>query len=802
MQSSKELSLVHDGRITIAVAKSRTTKKWKNKEMLWSELVSRLSTTTRTRETLEEYKNMSKAQQDDVKDVGGFVGGTLKEGRRKAENVVWRQIITLDADYARGDMWAGVEAMLGCACVMYSTHKHSSKNPRLRFVIPLKRAVTADEYPAVARRIAADIGIDFFDDTTYEPHRLMYWPSTSADGEFVSECLDEPWLDPDEMLARYPDWRDPSYWPESSRGKARRDKMAEKQGDPRQKPGIVGAFCRTYTVPEVIEEYLSDIYQVCEDPNRYTYAPGTSAGGLVIYENGDFAYSHHGTDPVSGQLCNAFDLVRIHKFGAQDEEAKPGTPVSRLPSYIAMQQLATKDKHVKKQVVADQLDQAVEDFNDEESSWESQLEVNTNGQIKDSLSNMVLILKNDPALQGIAFNEHRDSIDVDGDAPWKRIKEGWGKSDEAGLAYHVERNYKIWSPGKCRDALLTVSMDRSFHPVRDYLDNLPAWDGRERVDELLIKYLAAEDTAYTRAVTRKTFCAAVARVYEPGIKFDSMLVLNGPQGIGKSTLFARLAGSWFSDSLTISDMRDKTAAEKLQGYWIVEIGELAGIRKIDVETVKSFLSRQDDKYRASYGYQVESHPRQCIIVGSTNSEHGFLRDITGNRRFWPVRVHLSREKPWDIKDEEVDQIWAEAAAKYMMGENLFLDPVLEKQAEMAQKDALETDEREGIIREYLDMPLPERWDYMDIYERRNYLRGEDFIGELEGVKERDRVCILEIWCELFGKDPSTLRRQDAYELNAMMRKIDGWVPYPGSKSGILKFPIYGNQRAFIRSKFG
>jgi len=223
--------------------------------------------------------------------------------------------------------------MFGYGCVMYSTHSHSPKAPRLRLVIPLKRAVTSDEYGAVSRRIAADLGIDFFDDTTYEPHRLMYWPSTSSDGEFIFKVLDEEWVDPDEILARYEDWRDSSYWPESSRTKEDRKRLAERQGDPKEKPGVVGAFCRTYSIIDVIEKFLSDIYSPCENPNRYTYIPGSSAGGLVIYENGDFAYSHHGTDPISGKLCNAFDLVRLHKFGELDEEAKEGTPWDDMDLY-------------------------------------------------------------------------------------------------------------------------------------------------------------------------------------------------------------------------------------------------------------------------------------------------------------------------------------------------------------------------------------------------------------------------------------------------------------------------------------
>lgn len=166
---------------------------------------------------------------------------------------------------------------------------------------------------------------------------------------------------------------------------------------------------------------------------------------------------------------------------------------------------------------------------------------------------------------------------------------------------------------------------------------------------ILIDYFGAADSKYTRAVMRKTLAAAVARIYEPGKKFDSVLILNGPQGVGKSTFFSKLAGDWFSDSLTLTDMKDKSGAEKLQGYWILELSELNGMKKADVETVKSFITRQDDKYRASYGVNVESHLRQSIIVGSTNAESGFLRDITGNRRFWPVRIGGDAvKKPWEL----------------------------------------------------------------------------------------------------------------------------------------------------------
>ena len=348
--------------------------------------------------------------------------------------------------------------------------------------------------------------------------------------------------------------------------------------------------------------------------------------------------------------------------------------------------------------------------------------------------------------------------------------------------------------------MLAVAAERAYHPIKEYLEALPEWDNITRVETLFIDYFGAADTSYTRAVSRKSMVAAVARIYHPGTKFDSVPILNGPQGIGKSTFFAKLAGDWFSDSLTLTGMRDKSGPEKLQGYWILELGELAGMRKADVETVKSFISRVDDKYRASYGVSVESHPRQCIIVGSTNAESGFLRDITGNRRFWPIPVSgSSRKKAWQITKEEVAQIWAETLVLYHNGEKLYLEGEDAALAVAEQADAMETDEREGLVRGDLDTLLPENWDELDLYERRNFLSGTG-IGDIgkKGTVQRKLVCNLEIWCECFGKDAAALKKADSYELGAIMQKLESWEKYTGTKQGTSVFPIYGKQRAYSR----
>lgn len=780
-------------KLMIATGTSRMTKIWKNTTISWTELIERLKTTTRTPESQGEYRNLTKKRQDEIKDVGGFIGGKLKEGKRRAGYIEKRYLLTLDADYATEDFIDNLSLFYSFAWAVYSTHKHTPERPRYRLLIPLSRPCNPDEYEAVARKMAEDIGIEQFDDTTYQPHRLMYWPSTSIDGEYVFEYSEGEPLDVDKVLAKYEDWHDVITWPTSSRTLTHRERLVKKQEDPTTKKGIIGAFCRTYSVYEAIAKFLPDIYIACGMPDRYTYAYGSTAAGLVVYEGGKFAYSNHATDPCGGVLCNAFDLVRLHKYGDRDDEAAEGTPVVKMPSYLAMQELAAGDDEVKKLLYKERMAAAREDFsgisaqgttrtatiddNTVDDDWIKALDIDKNGKTKNTLDNLVLILRHDQNLRSIAFNRHRDGIDARGKLPWVQIKSGWNDSDYAALKVYLSKNYELYSPGKTKDALVAVASERAYHPVKQYLEDLPEWDNVPRIDRLLTDYFGAEDNRYTQAVMRKTLVAAVARIFQPGIKFDTVLLLNGPQGVGKSTFFSKLAGEWFSDSLSITDMKDKTGPEKMQGYWILELGELAGMRKTDTEIIKSFLTRVDDKYRASYGLTVESHPRQCIIVGSTNAESGFLRDITGNRRFWPVRITgESDKKTWQLTEEEVKQIWAEALALYRGGEKLYLSAEEEALAHKEQTEAMETDDREGLVRAYLEKLLPENWDELSISDRKLYLNGTDFgQPEVIGTIKRTRVCNMEIWCECFGKEPSMMKRSDSYEISAIMQKIEGWV---------------------------
>ena len=795
-------SFRYDGPITIATGSSRKSASWKNEEVLWSAFADRLQTVTRTQETLAEYKAMSKPRRDEIKDVGGFVGGSLKGGRRKAEAIVQRRLLTLDLDYltTQDAPWETVELVIGCAAVLYSTHSSTPRAPRLRLVIPLARPVTPDEYMAIARRIAGDIGIDLCDDTTYEPHRLMYWPSASRDADYCYKVADGPWLDPDEQLRRYNDWRDPSEWPMSSRKQDILQRLAKKQGDPTEKKNVIGAFCRVYSIEDAIEAFLPEVYTKCGE-DRYTYAGGSTSGGLVLYENGKFAFSHHGTDPASGKLCNAFDLVRLHLFGDKDDDAAPGTPTGRLPSYAAMSDIAINDEAVRQDLAMARMKELSDKWDDlpvEETDWLKELTISAKGTFESTIDNAALVLQYDPELRSrFYYDEFRERPIVSGDLPWealeKRVSDCWSDSDDAGLRRHLEKNYGIVNMAKIRDAIELAMLSCKRHPVREYLTNL-LWDGVARADTLFIDYLGAADNEYTREVTRRSLIGAVARIMSPGCKHDHTLVLVGPQGCRKSTTLAKLGKQWFSDSLyTVSG---KDAYEQLQGYWIIEMGEMAATRKAELEQIIEFMSMLVDSYRSAYAKRTQEHPRQCAFFGTTNDDE-FLRDSTGGRRFWPVTVTVKgREYADALTEEVVDQIWAEALVRYEAGERWHLDERIEAIARQVQEEHTEMNGKQGLIEEFLNTLLPKGWDSMDLDRRMTFWSG-GFGEKEEGTEVRTRVCAIEIWQELFRGDPKTFTPQQAREINGILRRLKNWK----SKSS-MSCGVYGRQRGFVRDILG
>lgn len=782
--------------LALAVGSSARSKVWKNTEMSWEALCGLLARETRSAESAADFRRMSAAERAKAKDRGGFVGGKLSGNRRKREAVVSRSMLTLDADAAGPDFIDNFLLSWDCAGCVYTTHSHTPEAPRVRVVIPLLRDVNIDEFQALSRYVAAELGIDAFDPCSHYPHQLMYWPSCPRDGVFRFERTDGPMLDPDSYLSAHPEWRDVSLLPTGKSEAVLRGDPAGHREDPRKKEGLIGDFCRAYSITGAIAAFLSGVYYPTANPARWGLIGSESQPGLVIYDDDLFAYSQHAGDPAYGVECNAFDLVRIHLFEDEDEKGGLQKMLDLVRADEGVRTLQAEELGAELR----ELQDAAEAGADDDLSWLKSLERDRLGVIEDSILNLDVILTHDPNLRGIGYNLLKYGKDTRGGLPWTQMKAGWSDAEDLdSLVVYLSKHYgrKNFSKERVKTVLNDAAKKRAWHPIREYLDTLPPWDGVERVERLLVTYLGAEDSEYTRAVTRKTLAAAVARVYAPGIKFDSVLILVGPQACGKSTLFNRLGGQWFSDSLTLTDMKDKTGAEKLQGFWILELGELAGMRKAEVETVKSFLSTQDDKFRGAYQPTVESHPRQCVIVGSTNAEAGFLRDITGNRRFWPVRVSGKAErKPWELDAATVGQIWAEALNIYRRGDELlYLTGEAAAAAEAVQAEAMETDEREGLVEAFLELRLPEMWEFWDRSAREQWLHEEPSMRE-QGTHRRVTVCNLEIWCECFGRDAALMRKQDSYEISAIMLRIPGWTRGEKGK----RLPLYGFQRFYKRKE--
>lgn len=786
----------HNKELSITIGGSRKETNWKPQRIMWQEFVKRLRTPVESEETQEEYKRLTKAQQDDLKDVGGFVGGLLNGSRRKSGSVKSRCLITLDMDNIPA---GGTEDVLKrvngleCAFVVYSTRKHEGAAPRLRVILPTDRELVPDEYEPIARKIASLIGIDQCDPTTFQCERFMYWPSCCHGAEYVFQCGDKPFLSADGVLSMYQDWRDIKEWAEIPGIEKRIERNLKRQQDPTEKNGIIGAFCRVYDVPTVIGKYLPDIYEPCEG-GRYTYAAGSTSAGAVLYENGKFLYSNHATDPASGKLLNAFDLVRVHKFVYLDEEAKPDTPSTKLPSYSSMREFAFDDPLVKKEYLKNTFPES----GGSGTGWLDALELDSKGNPAKTAKNIMLILENDPRLKGCFQKDvFARQTYVLRQTPWKQEKSKRELADEdlAGLRIFLESEYHITGAYKIQDAFDSFIDQGAIHSVREYIKGLK-WDGVKRIDTAFIDFLGADDTPYIRKSARKIFCAGIARIFTPGIKFDYLPALIGAQGIGKSTFIRIMGKDWYSESLKVSDMKDKTAAEKLLGSWVIEISEMDGMNTTKADTLKSFLSAQQDKYRPAYGRETVTNKRQCIIIGTSN-EREFLKDDTGNRRFWPIDVgkNAPTKNVFTELPEVIDQMWAEAYMLWILGESLYPDAEMAEEAEREQEAHRHEDPRKGIIEEFLKQPVPVGWYSMSSITRLSYLSNPKiYTGE---TMLRDKICALEIWVECFHRAKADMTQRESRQINGILSEI--LKDKPEWMRNNLRFGAdYGAQRGFSK----
>ncbi len=702
----------NDKTIIISCAGTRREVVWRPQRMLWSEFIRKASQPVVSPETFQEYKAMSGGQQDDLKDVGGYVGGTLKDNRRRTGNVISRCLITLDADSIPAGGTDGIlmrVSALGCAYAVYSTRKHESAAPRLRIVIPTDRDMTAEEYEPVARKLADLIGMGFFDPASFRVAQFMYWASRCSDGEWVFLYEDRPFLRVDGILGMYADWRNTAAWREVPGIGKIINRSARKQQDPREKEGIIGAFCRVYDIPAAIDTFLADVYEDCGN-GRYTYREGSAAAGAVLYDGGRFLYSNHATDPAGQMLCNSYDLVRVHLFGHLDSDAKPDTPTPKLPSAQAMREYALQDEAVRQEHVNSMFgakNSEREPYPDIQVSKQGKISLlPTAGNLKTLLKNSGIHISYDMLLRRIIV----ESPDPALDEKFNGSTNGYNNLLVFCADQFVRDGLRV-STSKVHEWITALADENKRNAAREYLEKVgAAYSRTQEVSRLFNCIRVSGDTDFYKMLLRKWLCQGVAMAHNERGKFgaDGVLVLKGPQGIGKTTFFRKccaIGQNYFIEGASLDGSKDKLM-ESTRG-WIAELGELPRSMK-DQEFMKAFITSPSDTFRAPYDKKADTYPRLTSFGATTNSDQ-FLKE-ENSRRYWTIEAE-------DIDLDTLtginfDAVWAEAMALYRLLGSLSFRLTAAERAALARENRsfqIVSDE-EAILRDMLDWSQPrDQW---------------------------------------------------------------------------------------------
>lgn len=715
------MKLKHDPIIQICTSGNRFGP-WQSVEMPLSDFYEKLGRTQRGTESYVAFKKLGKMEQGRRKDVGGFVAGLLRNGERKNTSVINRIAATLDADSIPSgttDKWISAAKALGASCAIYSTRSHCPEAPRLRFVFPFTVPVGPEEGEAVSRYIASliDPEMQIFDASTFQPERLMYWPSTCADGEFLFEYQDGNCFNGEKVLKSYEakgGWQNISLWPRCPGEKniEKTNKMAQR---PEDKGGLVGAFCTAYNILDTMGTFLEGVYEPTDVDDRYTFVGGTSAGGALLYEDGTWLYSWHSTDPASNQLCNAYDLVRIHKFGELDAQADPNTPVNRLPSSTAMRRMLDTDEKVQAILAKERGDKLMRDFAaldvspfvDEEKARDFLGSLKDKPLITETVRELLTHL-------GITTKYNL----ITKDAEITGAPKSWSRENSANnlpvylLDFLRPTEVRGASKASIEDCLAIITDELRINPVKDMLDRV-VWDKEDRLGAVY-EILHIEDSL-SRTLIRKWFIQGVALACnserEP-YGADGVLVLQGDEGKGKTMFFRRAAikPRWFAEGVTL-DVNSKDSVMKATRAWICELGELDSTVKKEQSALKAFLTSVDDTLRPPYARNPVNRVRRTSFCGTVNPED-YLRDEAGNRRFWTVAVHdIELDTLKSLPDSWFEQLWAQAYAAFKADPQCFrLTP--EERRELAKVNEAHKKAAYGEIEvmDILDESLPlENW---------------------------------------------------------------------------------------------
>lgn len=344
-------------KLHISVGGDRFAKTLSPKQVTWPVLSSRLLDVRRTSETYSDYLEMTPSRQTAIKDCGFFVGGQFSENLRSLTRLISRSVIALDIDHLKNPEKI-LKAYGALEYVAHSTHKHSDEKPRLRLVFPLTRDVVPAQYEPISRKLAERLGLDYFDDTTFQPARVMFWGTASKDGDVFVERNEGAWINPDDLLTEYEDWQDTTAWPTSKREGVIKHRARE-AADPMSAPGAIGAFNRVFDIHHAIERF--DLPYEMVAGSRYRYLESTGGPGAIVYDD-IFLYTHHESDPAYGHIRNAFDLVRVHWFG---EDPDDSVPLMRRPSMVSMIEVAMREAEVVHELAEGEFE-ALDDSDNEE----------------------------------------------------------------------------------------------------------------------------------------------------------------------------------------------------------------------------------------------------------------------------------------------------------------------------------------------------------------------------------------------------------------------------------------------------
>lgn len=774
--------MIHDNHVfDVTTAPKRDSRHWQVGEITWGELIAWMDEPARTK-ACGNYV-LGRFNQTTVRHAGSEDPCTNLHRTKTA--VVSRDALTLDVDYP-GEEFERLVSKQDFAYILHTTFSSTVLEPRYRLIIPLSRKVSPDEYHVAAASVMQDLGVEQFDAGSVQPERYMFRPSESKKGLFWYDVHEGPLADVDGLLEGFQ--ADLSEIPMPRVGKNKRDPFALE--------GTIGAFNRAYSdFGTLIQEY--DLPYEDAGADRWHLVGASAAAGMGVCAPG-LVYSHHANDPAYGQTCSAFDLARLHMFGMLDENAKEATPIHKLPSTDAMREVATQDVRVVTELVGadfaatmDATAEAIENGSPEApANWRLGFALNSRtGKPNDDVHNWDLIVANDPAFAGLYYNELSMAIETSSDLPWRAITEGretFDSGDRSSLMLYIEREYGIRPTRTYVDDLINdKAQRRRVNPVLDYLKTLK-WDGVPRIETCLP---GVRPTAYTRLAARKSLVAAVARMFEPGIKWDHMLVFYGLEGLGKSFWVERMARGY---SAGLGRIGDKDTLITMQRSWIMTSDEGHSLRKADFDAQKEFLTRTADIFRMPYEREAQVQKRHCVIWGSTNDDV-FLRRQEGNRRF--LIVKCEDKVDFDaITDEYVDQCWAEAVYLYKAGEKLYLTQLEGELAANHREAFTEEDALTGIIHEYVNTMVPPDWDNMSPVDRQMWLMNSNDGMTPVGTERIDVVCSVQIWVEALGRRYGDHKRVDLLEISTALKQLDGWVSVPGRK----RVPGYGPQLTFQR----